>query len=220
MQQALLFQLHQAVLHVLAKRRDAFETLCGSFLNEVLRDRACIPEEESKEVAGHLGDGREESCAQLVSVIDNPMGLNAIQLPHKGQTPGGHVHKDLMTVDACGVAGIEHRRIAECNPCTLPTTFKKIKDGGLEYPWRAFDKALVPDETQEVGLEMRLRDWDRCPWIKIVNISLYGIDVSRQIAQSAMMNLVLQVIRNANVKQANTLSVLDRLTEDALNQRQ
>jgi type I restriction enzyme M protein len=49
--------------------------------------------------------------------------------------------------------------------------------------------------------------------------SIYGIDVSRQMMRIGMMNLVLHGIRNARVKRANALSELGGLTEDDLHRK-
>jgi type I restriction enzyme M protein len=60
---------------------------------------------------------------------------------------------------------------------------------------------------------------EKVPNWEILERSIYGIDVSRQMMRIAMMNLVLHGIRQANVKRANTLSDMGGLTEDDLNRR-
>jgi type I restriction enzyme M protein len=65
-------------------------------------------------------------------------------------------------------------------------------------------------QTYRKGPGEKIPDWG------ILERSIYGIDVSRQMMRIAMMNLVLHGIRQANVKRANTLSDMGGLTEDDL----
>ena len=65
-------------------------------------------------------------------------------------------------------------------------------------------------QTYRKGPGEKLPDW------QLLESSIYGIDVSRQMMRIAMMNLVLHGIRNARVKRANALSELGGLTEDDL----
>lgn len=72
-------------------------------------------------------------------------------------------------------------------------------------------KSSIPTlQTYRKGPGEKLPDWE------LLEHSIYGIDVSRQMMRIAMMNLVLHGIRNARVKRANTLSELGGLTEDDL----
>ena len=59
----------------------------------------------------------------------------------------------------------------------------------------------------------------RFPTGRLLEASIYGIDVSRQMMRIAMMNLVLHGIRHAKLKRANTLSDMGGLTEDDLRRR-
>ena len=68
-------------------------------------------------------------------------------------------------------------------------------------------------QTYRKGPGEKIPDWG------LLERSIYGIDVSRQMMRIAMMNLVLHGIRQANVKRANTLSDMGGLTEDDLNRR-
>jgi type I restriction enzyme M protein len=68
-------------------------------------------------------------------------------------------------------------------------------------------------QTYRKGPGERIPDW------RVLEASIYGIDVSRQLMRIAMMNLVLHGIRHANLKRANSLSELGGLTEDDLNRR-
>jgi len=70
-------------------------------------------------------------------------------------------------------------------------------------------KKEIPNlQTYKKGPGEKIPDWG------LLEQSIYGIDVSRQMMRISMMNLVLHGIRNAGVKRANTLSELGGLTED------
>ena len=72
-------------------------------------------------------------------------------------------------------------------------------------------KKEIPNlQTYKKGPGEKIPDWG------LLEHSIYGIDVSRQMMRISMMNLVLHGIRNAGVKRANTLSELGGLTEDDL----
>lgn len=68
-------------------------------------------------------------------------------------------------------------------------------------------------QTYRKGPGEKLPNW------QLLESSIYGIDVSRQLMRIAMMNLVLHGIRNARVKRANTLSELGGLSEDDLHRK-
>ena len=74
-------------------------------------------------------------------------------------------------------------------------------------------RAITNLQTYRKGAGERIPDW------KLLEASLYGVDVSRQMMRIGMMNLVLHGVRGANVKRANALSELGGLTEDDLNRR-
>lgn len=72
-------------------------------------------------------------------------------------------------------------------------------------------KKDIPNlQTYRKGPGEKIPDW------QILERSIYGVDVSRQMMRIAMMNLVLHGIRHAAVKRANTLSDMGGLTEDDL----
>jgi type I restriction enzyme M protein len=71
-------------------------------------------------------------------------------------------------------------------------------------------KEIPALQTYRKGPGEKIPDW------KVLERSIYGIDVSRQMMRIAMMNLVLHGIRHAAVKRANTLSDMGGLTEDDL----
>src|SRR5204863_1656073 len=68
-------------------------------------------------------------------------------------------------------------------------------------------------QTYRKGAGERLPDWP------MLEASIFGVDVSRQLMRISMMNLVLHGIRHANLKRANVLSELGGLSEDGLNRR-
>lgn len=75
-------------------------------------------------------------------------------------------------------------------------------------------KAQMPKlQTYRKGAGEKIPDWD------LLERSIFGIDVSRQMMRISMMNLVLHGIRKANLKRANALSELGGLTEDDLRRR-
>ena len=74
-------------------------------------------------------------------------------------------------------------------------------------------KEIPTLQTYKKGPGEKIPDW------QLLERSIYGIDVSRQMMRIAMMNLVLHGIRKANVKRANTLSEMGGLTEDDLSRK-
>jgi type I restriction enzyme M protein len=74
-------------------------------------------------------------------------------------------------------------------------------------------KALPKLQTYRKGAGEKVPDWE------LLERSVYGVDVSRQMMRISMMNLVLNGIRKANLKRANVLSDLGGLTEDDLKRR-
>ncbi len=74
-------------------------------------------------------------------------------------------------------------------------------------------KEIPTLQTYRKGPGERIPDWG------LLEASIYGTDVSRQMMRIAMMNLVLHGIRKARLKRANALSEMGGLTEDDLNRR-
>ncbi|MCT7952572.1 type I restriction-modification system subunit M [Ancylothrix sp. C2] len=68
-------------------------------------------------------------------------------------------------------------------------------------------------QTYYKGNGDKLTDWN------LLEASIYGFDVSRQMLRIAVMNLVLHGVRNAQVKLANILSNLGGLNEEDLQRR-
>ena len=63
------------------------------------------------------------------------------------------------------------------------------------------------------GAGEKIPDWE------LLERSIYGIDVSRQMMRISMMNLILHGIRKANMKRGNALSELGGLTDEDLKRR-
>ena len=75
-------------------------------------------------------------------------------------------------------------------------------------------KRQIPNlQTYKKGAGEKIPDWE------LLERSIFGVDVSRQMMRISMMNLVLHGIRKASLKRGNTLSELGGLTEDDLRRR-
>jgi type I restriction enzyme M protein len=75
-------------------------------------------------------------------------------------------------------------------------------------------KKEIPNlQTYRKGAGEKIPDWG------LLEASIYGTDVSRQMMRISMMNLVLHGIGKARLKRANVLSEMGGLTEDDLNRR-
>ncbi len=75
-------------------------------------------------------------------------------------------------------------------------------------------KKEIPNlQTYRKGAGERIPDWG------ILEASIYGTDVSRQMMRISMMNLVLHGISKARLKRANVLSEIGGQSEDDLNRR-
>ncbi|MDD5198390.1 MAG: class I SAM-dependent DNA methyltransferase [Terrimicrobiaceae bacterium] len=68
-------------------------------------------------------------------------------------------------------------------------------------------------QTWRKGAGEKIPDWE------LLERSIFGIEVSRQMMRISMMNLVLHGIRNAHVKRANALSEMGGLTDEDLRRR-
>jgi len=75
-------------------------------------------------------------------------------------------------------------------------------------------KKEIPNlQTYRKGPGEKVPDWE------LLERSIYGIEVSRQMMRISMMNLVLHGIRNAHVKRANALSEVGGLSDEDLARR-
>ena len=125
---------------------------------------------------------------------------------------------DTIYDPACGTAGflidaVDHilARYSE-NPQEVPIygeDWLEKRGQTLEEAKREFPNL----QTYRKGSGERLPDW------KLLEASIHGTDVSRQLMRIAVMNLVLHGIRGARVKRANVLSEMSGLTEDDLHRQ-
>lgn len=92
---------------------------------------------------------------------------------------------------------------------------KEIPIYGEEWLEKATEgqKKLPTLQTYKKGVGEKIPDWG------LLERSIYGVDVSRQMVRIAMMNMVLHGIQHARVKRANTLSEHGGLTEEDLRRR-
>ncbi len=122
---------------------------------------------------------------------------------------------DTLFDPACGTAGF----LIDA----LDYLLAKYSDHVEEYPiygedWlekrgQTVDEARkdIPNlQTYRKGAGERIPDW------KILEASIYGTDVSRQMLRISVMNLVLHGIRHARLKRANALSEMGGLSEEDL----
>lgn len=125
---------------------------------------------------------------------------------------------DTLFDPACGTAGFLIDAVDHL--------LAKYSDHVSEYPIYGEDwlekkgkslavlKAEMPRlQTYRKGAGEKIPDWD------VLEASVYGTDVSRQMVRIAMMNLVLHGIRHARLKRANSLSDMGGLSEDDLRRR-
>ena len=125
---------------------------------------------------------------------------------------------DSMYDPACGTAGF----LIDAVDYLLA----KYSDHISEYPIYGEDwlekkgmsladlKAAMPKlQTYRKGAGEKIPDWS------LLEASVFGTDVSRQMVRISMMNLVLHGIRHAKLKRANSLSDMGGLSEDDLRRR-
>jgi len=125
---------------------------------------------------------------------------------------------DSIYDPACGTAGflidaLEHILAKySSEPREVPIYGEEwLDDRGLTL---AQAKKEIPNlQTYRKGAGEKIPDWE------LLERSIYGIEVSRQMMRISMMNLVLHGIRNAHVKRANALSELGGLSDDDLNRK-
>ena len=125
---------------------------------------------------------------------------------------------DSMFDPACGTAGF----LIDAVDYLLA----KYSDHVSEYPIYGEDwlekkgksledlrKEMPRLQTYRKGAGEKIPDWS------LLEASVFGTDVSRQMIRISMMNLVLHGIRHAQLKRANSLSDMGGLTEDDLRRR-
>lgn len=125
---------------------------------------------------------------------------------------------DTLYDPACGTAGF----LIDA----LDYLLAKYSEHVVEYPIYGEDwlekkgqtleevrKAIPKLQTYRKGAGEKIPDWS------LLEASVYGTDVSRQMLRISMMNLVLHGIRHARLKRANALSEMGGLTEDDLRRK-
>lgn len=125
---------------------------------------------------------------------------------------------DTLYDPACGTAGF----LIDA----LDYLLAKYSEHIVEYPIYGEDwlekkgqtleevrKAIPKLQTYRKGAGEKIPDWN------LLEASVYGTDVSRQMLRISMMNLVLHGIRHARLKRANALSEMGGLTEDDLRRK-
>lgn len=125
---------------------------------------------------------------------------------------------DTIYDPACGTGGflIDAIEYILAKYSGEPTEVPIYGEEWLEKRKQSLEEAKkqVPTlQTYKKGPGEKIPDWT------ILEKSIYGIDVSRQMMRIAMMNLVLHGIRKAHVKRGNTLSDMGGLSEEDLNRR-
>ncbi len=125
---------------------------------------------------------------------------------------------DSVCDPACGTGGflIDAIEYVLAKYSTEPTVVPIYGEEWLDDRGQTLEEARKANPNLQVyrkGPGEKIPDWG------ILERSIYGIDVSRQMMRIAMMNLVLHGIRHAMVKRANTLSEMGGLTEDDLNRK-
>jgi len=125
---------------------------------------------------------------------------------------------DSIFDPACGTAGflidaIEHILSKySTEPSEVPIYGEEwLEKRGLTLPQAKKDMPNL--QTYRKGPGEKVPDWE------LLERSIYGIEVSRQMMRISMMNLVLHGIRNARVKRANVLSEMGGLSDEDVNRR-
>ena len=119
---------------------------------------------------------------------------------------------------ACGTAGflvdcVEHILAKySAEPREVPIYGEEwLADRGwtLAQAWKEISNL----QTYRKGAGEKIPDWE------LLEGSIFGFEVSRQMMRISMMNLVLHGIRNAHVKRANSLSELGGMSDEDLRRR-
>lgn len=125
---------------------------------------------------------------------------------------------DTVFDPACGTAGflIDTVDYLLAKYSETPQEFPIYGEEWLEKRGQTLAevKKEMPNlQTYRKGAGEKIPDWG------LLEASIYGTDVSRQMMRISMMNLVLHGIGKARLKRANVLSEMGGLTEDDLNRR-
>lgn len=121
---------------------------------------------------------------------------------------------DTIFDPACGTGGflIDAVEYILAKYSTEPHEVPIYGDEWLEKASQE-QKRLPTLQKYKKGAGEKVPDWE------LLERSIYGFDVSRQMMRIAMMNLVLHGIRKAHVKRANALSEMGGLTEEDLRRK-
>jgi len=119
---------------------------------------------------------------------------------------------------ACGTAGflIDVVDYLRAKYSESPQEIPIYGEEWLEKRGQTLEEARqqIPNlQIYRKGIGERIPKWD------LLEASIYGTDVSRQMLRISMMNLVLHGIRKARLKRANVLSEMGGLTEDDLHRK-
>ncbi len=121
---------------------------------------------------------------------------------------------DTILDPACGTGGFLIDAV-EYILAKYSTEPREVPIYGEEWLERATkeQKKLPTLQQYRKGAGEKIPNWE------LLERSIYGFDVSRQLMRIAVMNLVLHGIRKAQVKRANSLSEMGGLSEDDLRRR-
>jgi type I restriction enzyme M protein len=125
---------------------------------------------------------------------------------------------DTIYDPACGTAGflIDVVDFIRAKYSNAPQEIPIYGEEWLEKRGQTLEEARqqIPNlQTYRKGIGERIPKWD------LLEASIYGTDVSRQMLRISMMNLVLHGIRKARLKRANVLSEMGGLTEEDLHRK-
>lgn len=125
---------------------------------------------------------------------------------------------DTVYDPACGTGGflIDAVEYVLAKYSDSPTELPIYGEDWMEATGKTIDELKKENphlQTYRNGPGEKLPDWS------VLENSVFGVDVSRQLMRIAVMNLVLHGLQNANVKRGNTLSEFGGLTEEDLRRR-
>ncbi len=126
-QKELIFQVHEAVLHIFAEFGDQLQMLViEQFLKNRFGDVAPVAKQLAKQMLGELGQRHsvihiacgQISGQQLTAVIDHHMQFETIEPAHRVLAPFGYTSKNLVGGDTRVVADTDRRRIDKTDAAT------------------------------------------------------------------------------------------------------
>jgi type I restriction enzyme M protein len=125
---------------------------------------------------------------------------------------------DTVYDPACGTAGflIDVVDYLRAKYSESPQEIPIYGEEWLEKRGQTLEEARqqIPNlQIYRKGIGERIPKWD------LLEASIYGTDVSRQMLRISMMNLVLHGIRKARLKRANVLSEMGGLTDEDLHRK-